>query len=152
MRTILLVACLLYSVYLFSIDLNRNYIFYNLNRKGQLTFSSVRDITQDQDGYIWIGTLKGLNRYDGYNVEHYYRGESGLVSNVINKIIPLTNDSILIGTDKGLCCYNKRLETFSAISVDDCCGVNDMYRHLSSIYIASDLGLFVYDCEKKNYV
>src|SRR5690554_6913669 len=31
-----------------------------------LSHNEVTSIVQDQDGFIWIGTRGGLNRYDGY--------------------------------------------------------------------------------------
>ena len=43
-------------------------MFHSLGSQHGLTYSAVRDILQDSKGYIWIATLKGLNRYDGYNI------------------------------------------------------------------------------------
>ncbi len=36
-----------------------------------LSQSSVLCILQDRDGFIWLGTEDGLNRYDGYSFVHY---------------------------------------------------------------------------------
>src|ERR1700722_5533978 len=33
--------------------------------------NSVVDIAQSPDGYLWIATLTGLNRFDGLQIEHY---------------------------------------------------------------------------------
>ena len=32
----------------------------------------VSTISQDKNGYIWAGTLNGLNRYDGYQFKTYH--------------------------------------------------------------------------------
>lgn len=33
-----------------------------------LSNNSVRAITQDRLGYLWVGTLEGLNRFDGLSL------------------------------------------------------------------------------------
>ena len=53
-------------------------MFHSLGSQHGLTYSAVRDILQDSKGYIWIATLKGLNRYDGYNIKQYYKSDDGL--------------------------------------------------------------------------
>ena len=32
---------------------------------GELTCDLITEICQDEDGFIWVGTINGLNRYDG---------------------------------------------------------------------------------------
>ena len=36
-----------------------------------LSHNEVTSIVQDEDGFIWIGTRGGLNRYDGYEFKIY---------------------------------------------------------------------------------
>ncbi len=38
-----------------------------------LSQSNVLAVHQDAEGYIWVGTENGLNRYDGYTFKHYRR-------------------------------------------------------------------------------
>lgn len=38
----------------------------NYSLKDGLSDRAVRDITQDEDGFVWIATNNGLNRFDGY--------------------------------------------------------------------------------------
>ena len=40
------------------------------SRKG-LSQNTVRAIAEDSNGFIWAGTLDGLNKYDGYNIRSY---------------------------------------------------------------------------------
>ncbi len=42
-----------------------NYIFRNLDNTNGLIGNKIGSIAQDKKGYIWIGTDKGLQRYDG---------------------------------------------------------------------------------------
>lgn len=46
--------------------------FRHIGIKDGLSQSYPRCIMQDRNGYIWIGTEEGLNRYDGYNFKIYY--------------------------------------------------------------------------------
>ena len=43
----------------------------------------VNSIVQDDEGFIWIGTNEGLNRYDGYEFQHFTQENFGLSSNRI---------------------------------------------------------------------
>ena len=81
-------------------------MFHSLGSQHGLTYSAVRDIVQDSKGYIWIATLKGLNRYDGYNIKQYYKSDDGLSSNCIEKLLLLGKDTLLMGTNEGLCLYD----------------------------------------------
>lgn len=93
-------------------------IFYNISPKDGLSYSSVRDITQDKSGFIWIATLKGLNRFDGYNVIKYIDDdESGLDTDVIEALETVGND-ILLGTDVGLFRYDTSKERFFRVEAD----------------------------------
>ncbi len=45
--------------------------FDRLTIEDGLPNPSVMDILQDRDGFIWIGTLSGIVRYDGYEMKNY---------------------------------------------------------------------------------
>jgi hypothetical protein len=63
--------------------------------------SQVHAITQDQNGYLWLGTQGGgLARFDGARFT-VYDDVKGLGSNYINAI-QSNNDTLYIGTKQGL--------------------------------------------------
>lgn len=45
--------------------------FQTIDTKDGLADNFVRDITRDTYGYIWIATINGLSRYDGYRLTNY---------------------------------------------------------------------------------
>ena len=119
-------------------------MFHSLGSQHGLTYSAVRDIVQDSKGYIWIATLKGLNRYDGYNIKQYYKSDDGLSSNCIEKLLLLGKDTLLMGTNEGLCLYDMMKEKFTTIvpQTKTPLYVLDMVYDGRSVFIASDSGLY----------
>ncbi len=69
--------------------------FNHLNNIDGLSNNRVNCIIQDSRGYLWIGTLDGLNKYDGYSF-HVYKSNpdnNSEVSIKINRIGKLFEDS-----------------------------------------------------------
>ncbi|MEL6832758.1 MAG: two-component regulator propeller domain-containing protein [Bacteroidota bacterium] len=44
-------------------------------------------IHQDKDGFIWVGTKNGLNRFDGNSFKVFSKEKDGLASNVVHHIL-----------------------------------------------------------------
>ena len=80
-----------------------------------LSQSHVYDIIQDQNGFIWIATQDGLNRYDGKNFV-YYRHDSNnqnsIADNFIRKLFIDNQNTLWIGTNNGLSRYDEVFDNF----------------------------------------
>lgn len=79
--------------------------FRHLSINDGLTQNRVKVIYQDRDGFMWLGTKDGLNRYDGYTFVHYLSDifDERTIDN--NNILSLLEDSsgrLWIGTSTGL--------------------------------------------------
>ena len=61
----------------------RNVQFEHINTGHGLSHAGITAMVQDQNGYIWIGTQEGLNRYDGYEVKTFEHdaGDTNSISN-----------------------------------------------------------------------
>ena len=62
--------------------------FYNPDR--QLSSSMVSQVYLDHNGFLWVATRDGLNRYDGYQFRVYRREnpvDSTLKTNMVNAIV-----------------------------------------------------------------
>jgi len=75
--------------------------------------NDVNTIYKDRNGFIWIGTLDGLFRYDGYSYKEYRVSDekNNLSSNLIIKICEDQLGNIWVATfDKGICRLNPDTE------------------------------------------
>ncbi|WP_347840171.1 response regulator [uncultured Draconibacterium sp.] len=75
--------------------------FQNLSLKQGLSNLSVLAITQDDLGYIWIGTARGLNRYDGISFKQYYSGDNpnSLHNDFVTSLFKNSNGYILCASN-----------------------------------------------------
>lgn len=68
---------------------------------------SVRCFAEDTIGHIWIGTDRGLNRYDGNHYMQYFSTEdtTSLTDNKINDIFIDSHHRMWVSTINGVCLY-----------------------------------------------
>ena len=89
--------------------------FQNLNQGAGLSQARVQAITQSKDGFIWIGTEEGLNRYDGYHFrvfKHDSLDESTISNSWINDLLVDRKGRLWVTTFRGLNLYHPETESF----------------------------------------
>ncbi|WP_294558200.1 two-component regulator propeller domain-containing protein [uncultured Bacteroides sp.] len=95
-----------------------NALFYDSK---QLTCDLITSICQDEDGFIWIGTDYGLNKFNGIQFTHYYnnpKDSTSLLNNSI-KALKLDNEGTLwVGSIGGLQYYMPEENAFRAITFE----------------------------------
>jgi len=65
--------------------------------------NSILSITQTRDGYLWLGTMQGLVRFDGVRFTVFESGNTGaLKSNYIGLLQGDREGNLWIGTSRGL--------------------------------------------------
>ncbi|MGB0521842.1 MAG: two-component regulator propeller domain-containing protein [Flammeovirgaceae bacterium] len=77
----------------------------HLTTKEGLSQGVLRCIMQDKQGFIWLATLGGLNRYDGVNFKAYTHEETdsmSLSNDHVNTIYQTKDGDIWVGTSNGL--------------------------------------------------
>jgi len=94
--------------------------FRNYQKENGLSNNCVWAIMQDSQGFIWVGTNDGLNRFDGKNFKVYKNRLQDSLSIGHNFIHCIKEDSkhrMLIGTRRGLYYYDREYDHFHHIAL-----------------------------------
>jgi ligand-binding sensor domain-containing protein/GGDEF domain-containing protein len=79
-------------------------LFKNFGIDNPMSYSFVKAIAQDEDGFIWFGSSEGLDRFDGHQTLSFHRDSSqpnSLSSNVISSLIIDKQQRLWVGTFGG---------------------------------------------------
>ncbi|UOQ65461.1 ligand-binding sensor domain-containing protein [Hymenobacter volaticus] len=97
-----------------------------------LSHSDAITVAEDKEGFVWVGTNKGLNRYDGYELKTYFlpvNPLNGLSGNRIRMLHVGANGRLWVGTQNtGVSCYDAGTDKFVGLSAKN---LLPMYRQLS---------------------
>ena len=91
--------------------------FKELTLQDGLSDLTILDIAEDKDGYIWIATLSGLNRYSGYDIKQYtpsHDSEHSLPSDIIKALHVDASGQLWVGTYQGLALYRPETDDFAS--------------------------------------
>lgn len=113
-----------------------------------LSQNTIRSIIQDKNGYIWIGTYNGINKYDGYDMLHYNyaAGPKGLSSNIIVKLFEDRDGFIWAGTtDAGINRINPKTGNVDVYFND--ANTPNYFSEINNIYQANS-GIFFINTTK----
>lgn len=92
-----------------------DFLFYSTRVKDGLSFNVGFSLLRDSRGVMWIGTLKGLNRYDGSHVTQFNAGEdsNSFINNTILDLCEDRENNIWGATGSGIFCYKTRENKFA---------------------------------------
>src|SRR6266481_5507152 len=129
--------------------------FARISSSQGLSQVRVSDIVQDDQGFIWFGTINGLNRYDGYNFKvfkHDPERQESLSGVFIYSLFKDRAGTIWVGTDKSLDRFDPLTEKFSHYHFDvpDSSGLPTTVDQISQdssgmLWLSTRKGLFRLD-------
>ena len=102
----------------------------------ELSSSHITSICQDRQGYIWIGTEYGLNKFDGVRFIRYYHDRTNarsLCDNIIRKVLPDPQRGLWLLTNQGMQYYDPLTDSFETVSQE-----NGTLSYIYDIAIAPD--------------
>src|SRR5581483_9317748 len=69
-----------------------------------LSNSSITGIVQDSTGYMWIGTMRGLNRFDGKKITQFHTGtdNTSLPDETVTRLTWLDAHRLAVSTSMGV--------------------------------------------------
>src|ERR1700754_4843712 len=96
--------------------------FEHLTMRDGLSQSTVMSVLQDSQGYLWLATESGLDRYDGYSIRAYRRergNEHGLANDFIWTIAEDARGDLWLATyGGGVARWDRRTDTFQQFRHD----------------------------------
>ena len=95
-------------------------VFHNLTEKDGLSSNFINCFLKDSKGTLWVGTLNGLNRYDGKHFFTYKNNQdtSSLPNNTIHCLAEDKNGNIWGGTDLGVFCWIRKENKFKRFTTE----------------------------------
>ena len=94
---------------------SQNFDITRLGIREGLSQGLISTMCEDSDGFIWVGTLNGLNRYDGVRFQTYLHSPADPYSpagNVIKNILEDSKGRIWIGYEGALDCFDRKTGRF----------------------------------------
>ncbi|HWD89778.1 MAG TPA: two-component regulator propeller domain-containing protein [Mucilaginibacter sp.] len=102
--------------------------FDHFTEKEGLPDPQIAFIKQDDQGYIWIGTVTSLVRYDGYNLKRYISGT------VVTTMITGANHDLWFGSvGKGFARYNRESDNFTVYQYPAPDNKDTYYQYLATM-------------------
>jgi len=95
------------------------FLFRNYTSEKYLSSNVIRSILQDSKGFMWFGTKRGLNRFDGTRVKIFQYDKnipSSIGSDFIHSLASINDTTIWVGTDRGIFILNLKTEKFTLFS------------------------------------
>ena len=119
---------------------DKMYNFKNITAEDGMSQSTAETIIQDKNGYIWIGTNDGLNKYNGYEMKVYRHDNKNKNSLVNSYIVDLKEDeqgNIWIGTANGVSKLDPNTDKITNYTDEEDSG-NLSHRNTGEILIRSN--------------
>ncbi len=102
--------------------------FSHITMQNGLSSNKINNIYRDGLGFVWISTPSGLNRFDGYSMKSFIRGQGDTAVadvNYVSGVHDIADDRLIVTLRNSYTIFDKRSETFkSAQYIFDGTGLN----------------------------
>jgi ligand-binding sensor domain-containing protein/two-component sensor histidine kinase len=137
-----------------SLQAQDNFYFKKYTSENGLPHNSIKCLTQDKTGFLWIATWDGLSRFDGYEFRNYYHNPSDSTSLpffIIQKIVvDKLNNLWALTAEKQVAIYDRSTDTFHQTVMEPDILPTDMTTDLEgNVWLAGINGISRFDYQKK---
>lgn len=158
-KTLFLLPVCMCCVLLLPAQQPASWHFAHLDINQGLSNNQINCIYKGQKGFMWFGTMSGLNRFDGYTFKtfhHSIKDTTSLVDDYISKIITGPDNKLWIATRTGFNIYDPATESFDR-QVDKylqkrglpAYGLTDVVAcGKGYLFVYRDLGIFYFENNK----
>lgn len=119
--------------------------FHNINTENGLASNAVLTIKKDSIGFIWIGTKKGLCRFDGVEINH---NPLPLLRDNIWSVEEADRDTLLIGTLSDVVFFSRKSQTCDPLGLPDAVVKAICKIGTSKFWAGTENGLYLIDNHK----
>lgn len=127
--------------------------FEHLTVNDGLLHSDAEAVTQDQAGFLWIGTNRGINRYDGYDLRNYtlpVNPLNGISGNRIHALYVDRTGRLWVGAENaGLSWYDADHDQFRSFGQ---LAVPPAYRVLARQLAQASVGSIASDAQGRLWI
>lgn len=117
----------------------QRYSVLSYNTAEGLPQSQVTSITQDKNGYLWVGTLGGLARFNGKEF-HSYTTEEGILNNRVT-FLTFIDGVLFVGHEGGVSSIDKnKIKKWSFSGPNAASRVTDILKFNDRIIVSSNGG------------
>jgi ligand-binding sensor domain-containing protein len=113
-----ILSLVLQFIFLFSVSFAQLPLvnFYKITNEEGLSQATVNVVYKDKDGFLWIGTDDGLNRFDGKEIKTYYHQFTDSNTMAANEIYGICEDRYnrlwIAHYNAGISIYDKNNDRF----------------------------------------
>ena len=119
-----------------------------------LSNQNIRCFGEDKHGYVWIGTGRGLNRFNGYDFSRYFRSDdsTALADNQLQSIFKDSRDRMWFLTVNGLSLYGSdgNFSNFPVEGPNRNC-IQLLENSEGTLYLNLGSSLSVFDPDRKTF-
>ena len=121
--------------------------FDKISGKDDLPENSVLSICQDHLGLLWLGTQRGLAKYDGYEMEVFYYSPDSLMNGQKEERLSINNNTVIedpagdlwMGNENRLFRFDRETERFILFSFgQEGSGTLSWSSRIRSLFIDAD--------------
>lgn len=110
-----------------------------------LSSSLTYGLQTDHDGFLWIATFNGLNRYDAYAFTHFLPdpgSKTSISGGKLQRVLVARDGTVWIGGDK-LNRFDPSTQTFTQLAVSDGLAIESIYEDSGGLIWIGGAGLLL---------